>query len=407
MYSDLEYKNKVVVGLIITLALLFFCAGVSVNQYFMPVVTLKVEGVTIRQEDALPELNVQVEYKGKQDIVLDKGTGYSVNTLIQELNQGIGYQMAGSVDNTKEGVYPLNLDLTEELKGKFSSLWNQKIRYEVEDATVTVLNKYGDWEGNKFKMLDGNYASGWYNIGSDTYFFGEDGAYRTGEVESLGSIYYFKEDGRFDTEKNSVNPNRPMIALTFDDGPGLKTEELLDALKAYNARATFFMMAERVNLYPKAVHKMVETGCELANHTTNHLKLTDYALEGVMWEINYTRDVIQGVVGQPPTLMRPPYGAVNEEVQSVAGVPIVLWSLDTTDWQLKEPGLVKDYILQNVKDGDIVLLHDIYEATVQAAIELIPLLQERGYQLVTVSEMAKARGITLENGAKYYSFYKN
>lgn len=406
MYSDLEYKNKVVVGLIITFALLFFCVGVSVQQYFMPVVTLKVEDVTIRQDDVMPELNVQVKYKGKQNVVLEQSTGYTVKALVEELNQGTGYQMACSVDNTKEGVYPINLDLTQELKEKFISSWRQKLRYQVEDASVTVLNKYGDWEGNKFKMLDGNYAKGWYNIGPDTYFFGEDGAYLTGEVESLGSIYYFNDDGRFDTEKNPVNPNRPMIALTFDDGPGLKTEALLEALQSYNARATFFMMGDRVNLYPDAVRRMVEIGCELANHTTNHLKLTDYAPEGVMWEINYTRDVIHSVAGQPPTMMRPPYGAVNEEVQSVAETPIVLWSLDTTDWQLKETGLVKDYILQSVKDGDIVLLHDIYEATVQAAIELIPILQERGYQLVTVSEMAKARGIVLEKGAKYYNFYK-
>ena len=406
MYSDLEYKNKVVVGLIMTFALLFFCAGVSIYQYFLPVVTLRVEGVTIRQDDAVPELSVQIEYNGNQDVVLDDNTGYSVNALADELKQGNGYQMTGNIDNTKEGVYPLNLDLTEELKEKFTSLWNLKLQYKVKDGTVTVLNKYGDWEGKKFKMLDGNYASGWYNIGPDTYCFGEDGNYMTGEVESLGNIYYFKEDGKFDTDRNSVNPNRPMIALTFDDGPGLKTEALLEALQTHNARATFFMMGDRVNVYPSAVRKMVEIGCELANHTTNHLKLTDYSAEGVMWEINYTRDVIQSVAGQPPTMMRPPYGAVNQEVQSVAGTPIVLWSVDTTDWQLKEPGLVKDYILQHVKDGDIVLLHDIYEATVQASIELIPLLQERGYQLVTVSEMAKARGVTLENGAKYYSFYK-
>jgi peptidoglycan/xylan/chitin deacetylase (PgdA/CDA1 family) len=151
---------------------------------------------------------------------------------------------------------------------------------------------------------------------------------------------------------------------------------------------------------------MVETGCELANHTTNHLKLTDYAAEGIAMEINYTRDVIHSIAGQPPTMVRPPYGAVNEVVQSVAGVPIMLWSIDTLDWELKDAGLIRDYVLNTVKDGDIVLMHDIYEATVQAAIELIPILQERGYQIVTVSEMARARGITLENGAKYYNFYK-
>ena len=97
---------------------------------------------------------------------------------------------------------------------------------------------------------------------------------------------------------------------------------------------------------------------------------------------------------------------MNEIVETVVGAPIVLWSNDTLDWKLKDVNMIKDAVLNTVKDGDIVLLHDIYETTVQAAIELIPLLQERGYQLVTVSEMARARGIALENGTKYFHFYK-
>ena len=406
MYNDLEYKNKIVVGLIMTLALLFFCAGVSIHQYFLPVVTLQVNSVTIRQDDALPELEIYADYNGKQDIVLDESSGYSVNQLMNELNQGNGYQLKNGVDTTKEGTYELTLDLVEELKEKFVHSWNQKVRYRIVAGTVNVLNKYGDWEDDRFKLLDGSYASGWTNLGPDTYYFDETGVRVTGEQQISGNTYYFKEDGRFDTEKNSINPNRPMIALTFDDGPGLGTVRLIEALEAHGARATFFMMGPRANTYPDAVRKMVETGCELANHTSNHLKLTDYGAEGIAMEINYTRDVINSIVGQTPTMMRPPYGAVNEVVQSVAGVPIMLWSVDTLDWQLKDAGLIRDYVLNTVKDGDIVLLHDIYEATVQAAIELIPLLQERGYQIVTVSEMARARGITLENGAKYYNFYK-
>ncbi len=215
-----------------------------------------------------------------------------------------------------------------------------------------------------------------------------------------------ESDSQPEIEIKPVDPNQPMIALTFDDGPGPGTVRILEALKEHGARATFFMLGSRVNTYPDAVRKMVETGCELANHTTNHLKLTDYAAEGIAMEINYTRDAINSIVGQTPTMVRPPYGAVNEVVQSVAGVPIMLWSVDTLDWQLKDAELIRNYVLNTVKDGDIVLMHDIYEATVQATIELIPLLQERGYQIVTVSEMAKARGITLENGAKYYNFYK-
>lgn len=406
MYSDLEYKNKIVVGLIMTLALLFFCAGVSVYQYFLPVVTIEVNSVTIRQDDEWSEPEIYVDYNGKQDVVLDESSGYSVKQLVNDLKQGNGYKLVNSIDTTKEGTYEMKLDLAQELKEKFIYSWNQKVRYRIVSGRAEVLNKYGDWEDGKFKLLDGSYASGWTNLGPETYYFNEEGIRVTGEQEISGNTYYFKEDGRFDTEKNPVNPNRPMIALTFDDGPGLGTERLVEALGTHGARATFFMMGTRVNTYPNALRKMVETGCELANHTTNHLKLTDYPAEGIAMEINYTRDVIHSIVGQAPTMVRPPYGAVNEVVQSVAGAPLVFWSIDTLDWDLKEPELIRNYVLSTVKDGDVVLMHDIYEATVQATIELIPLLQEQGYQIVTVSEMAKARGITLENGVKYYNFYK-
>ena len=173
MYNDLEYKNKVVVGLIITLALLFFCAGVSVYQYFLPVVTIQVNSVTIRQDDDLPEIEIHADYSGKQDIVLDEGTGYSVNQLMNELNQGNGYQLVNNVDNTKEGTYALTLELSEELKEKFVYSWNQKLRFRIEAGTVEVLNKYGDWEEGKFRFLDGIYASGWTNLGPETYYFDE------------------------------------------------------------------------------------------------------------------------------------------------------------------------------------------------------------------------------------------
>lgn len=406
MYDDLEYKKRMVVGLIVTFALLLFSVGVAVYLYFLPVVTLQVDNVIIRQDEAVPELTVHAEYSGKQNMILDENTGYSVEDLVEDLNQGKGYLLVNNADNTTEGSYKLKLDFVQELKDQFVFSWNKKLKYSIQAGSVEVLNKYGDWEDDKFKLLDGSYASGWMDLGSDTYYFGENGVRVTGEQEISGNTYYFKKDGKFDTEKNPVNPNRPMIALTFDDGPGLGTVRLIEALQAHGAKATFFMMGPRVNTYPDAVHKMVETGCELGNHTSNHLKLTDYAAEGVAMEINYTRDVINSIVGQTPTMVRPPYGAVNEVVQSVAEAPLMFWSVDTLDWELKDAGLIRDYVLNNVKDGDIVLMHDIYEATVQAAIELIPLLQERGYQIVTVSEMARARGITLENGAKYYNFYK-
>ena len=406
MYSDSEYKYRRVVGLIITFVLLFSCFGYIIYQYCLPVVTLKIDPVTIRQDEALPEFVVHAEFDGKEDIVLDEGTGYTVQKLVDELNQGKGFQVNHRVDNTKEGSYIVNVELEQQLKDKLLLSWNDKVKYQIESGVVTVLSKYGDWENGKFKMLDGTYASGWTNLGEDTYYFNEHGIRVTGKQEIAGNTYYFKRNGLFDTEKNPVNPNRPMIALTFDDGPGQSTERLLEFLQVYNARATFFMLGPRVNAYPEAVRKMVEAGCELGNHTTNHLRLTDYAADVVAGEINVTKDAIYQITGQTPTMVRPPYGAANETVQSVAEAPLVLWSVDTLDWQTRDASLISEHILNYVKDGDIILMHDIYPETVQAIIETIPVLQQEGYQIVTVSEMARARGITLENGVKYYNFHK-
>lgn len=201
-----------------------------------------------------------------------------------------------------------------------------------------------------------------------------------------------------------IDPNRPMIALTFDDGPGKYTMQLLNLLEYYDVRASFFMVGTKVKQYPDEIRKMKEMGCDIGNHSTNHPKLTSRTPEEIYYEIDTTNVWIQEIIGHGATLVRPPYGATNDTVQIIANAPIVMWSKDTRDWELKDANLVRDAVLNSVEDGDIVLLHDIHETTVQAMFEVIPSLIERGYQLVTVREMAEARGITMQSTIKYYSF---
>ena len=207
-------------------------------------------------------------------------------------------------------------------------------------------------------------------------------------------------------QERVVDPNKPMLALTFDDGPGMLTMQLLEQLDAYDAKATFFMVGTNVPYFKAEIQKMVEIGCELGNHTTHHVRLSQQTESDIRLEIEKTDLWVYDVVGQKPTLIRPPYGQVNELVQETVSAPLVFWSVDTLDWELKDAEKVRDYVLETVRDGDIVLLHDIHKTTVDAMIECIPMLIEEGYQLVTVSEMAKIRGITLEDGEKYYSFRK-
>lgn len=209
-----------------------------------------------------------------------------------------------------------------------------------------------------------------------------------------------------ETEVSPIDPDKPMIAITFDDGPSIYTEQLLDKLKECNARATFFMVGQNVRKYPDTVKRIAEMGCEIGNHTYNHVTLTELAPEQMQSEIEATNQALTEVLGQGAKTVRPTYGAVNDEVKNHVAYPFVMWSVDTTDWQKEDAASVVNYVLETVQDGDIVLLHDIHAITVEAMMTLIPALQERGYQLVTVSEMAEVRGITFENGQKYFSFKK-
>lgn len=188
-----------------------------------------------------------------------------------------------------------------------------------------------------------------------------------------------------------VDPDKPMVALTFDDGPNKYTDLLLDALLEYKASATFFVLGNRVDRFPKTLQRMVLEGNEIGNHTMDHKQLTKLTEAEIIREVEDTQEAIESIVHLKPKLVRPPYGERNNMVRNIIDYDLILWDLDTRDWASKDPEKIIEITLNNVRDGDIILMHDIYSTSVQAAIELIPLLQEKGYQLVTVSELLTYR----------------
>ena len=206
---------------------------------------------------------------------------------------------------------------------------------------------------------------------------------------------------------HGIDPSRPMIALTFDDGPKTSvTGRILDSLQANGGRATFFMLGSNVNANAGVIKRMVDQGCEVANHTHDHKYLTKIGAEGIVSQVGSTNQKIQAVCGVSPVLMRPPGGyidAASLNVLGSMGMPAIMWSIDTRDWQHRNAQRTIDTVLSQVKDGDIILMHDIYSTTADAAVVLIPELTARGYQLVTVSELAAYRG-GIAPGHKYSQF---
>lgn len=187
----------------------------------------------------------------------------------------------------------------------------------------------------------------------------------------------------------NIDPNQPMVALTFDDGPTKKyTTAILDALKENQASATFFVLGSRASDFPQILQRMVLEGNEIGNHTYSHKQLTTLSKENIEEEITHTQESIHDVTNQYPSVIRPPYGSKNEDVMNCAqGKKIVTWSIDTEDWRSRNSEAIVNKVLDEVKDGDIILMHDLYASTAEAAIILIPKLKDMGFQLVTVSEL--------------------
>ena len=405
--------------------------------------------------------------KYNKRIRLDKQKKWTAEELMRQLERGEGFSLVCDADLSMEGTYPVRIELDRELKEKLGKDWRKKVQLQVREGTLTVKNPVGRWKGGRFQRYDGSWvtdgfvtwqkksyyfdsagekAVGWREIDGAMYYFddsgameagqwkdGEDGRYYlgadgralTGWQEIEGSRYYFDQkgkmavgdvymglslysfggDGKFLSVKESrVDPSRPMVALTFDDGPGKRTGEILDQLKKYGAHATFFMLGEKVSSYPELVKRMKDTGCELGNHSYDHADLTKLDAGGVSSQVQRTNDRIREAAGTSATVMRPPYGAINSTVSGNVGMPMILWNIDTLDWKTRDAKKTVDTVMSSVDDGDIILMHDIHTESVDAALELIPKLQEAGYQLVTVSELAAAKSAALVNGKSYTDF---
>jgi peptidoglycan/xylan/chitin deacetylase (PgdA/CDA1 family) len=192
------------------------------------------------------------------------------------------------------------------------------------------------------------------------------------------------------------------VALTFDDGPGPDTMRLLGILAEKNVRATFFLIGQSVADFPDQVRAELAQGEEVGDHTWSHPALTHLDDASVAEQFNRTADAIAGSDGRRPTLFRPPYGAVDARVDSVigaAGAPLILWSVDTADWLHRDPDSVYDRAISGVAPGAIILMHDVHPTTVDAVARIIDELKDRGYTMVTVSQLF---GGTLQPGKTYF-----
>ena len=188
-----------------------------------------------------------------------------------------------------------------------------------------------------------------------------------------------------------IDASRPMVAITYDDGPGAKAEtRILETLEENGSVATFFYLGNRVENFPDNARKAAQIGCEIGNHSWDHPQLSRLSEDKIAEEVKRTNNVIYKVCGVNTTVLRPPYGDYNKTVIKTVNMPAVMWTLDTRDWDSRDAKKVfKQVKKAKSLDGKIILMHSIYDSTADATELIVPWLKEQGYQTVTVSELIK------------------
>lgn len=271
--------------------------------------------------------------------------------------------------------------------------------YNLSDVTVKMYDASGN-EYTVFKdIIEEERKKGLSTNKNDVMqvMFSDDGRFLYvpfDTVEAYQKVGWYKG--------GTTTPDQaPMVALTFDDGPGKYTNDILTCLEKYNARATFFVQGKNVAGYKSVLARAVSLNCEIGNHTWSHVNLAKSSLGTISQQIASTNNAVYGATAKYPTLYRPPYGSYNKTVLNAVPMAAVMWSVDTLDWKTRNAAKTLASVKKDTKDGSVILMHDIHYQTSQAVESVVRWLLKQGYQLVTVSELISHGGTPPVNGKVY------
>lgn len=276
---------------------------------------------------------------------------------------------------------------------------------KIDNFINEYLDRYRDKNGiidYDYDNNDNKYCVVFYKYFFDSNIYSYDLDSFMIDLDSSTISMVYTEVFNYDIITNKkINNSDKLIALTFDDGPNYNTGKVLDVLAKYNVKATFFVLGSKAKDNKKILKRAYDSGMEIGNHTFNHLLLTKYKENVIKDEIDKTSSVIFEVTGRYPKLLRPSYGVYNNIVKKIGNMPIIIWDIDTLDWKYHNSKRIASRVINKVKDGDIILMHDIYSATANSLNIIIPELQNRGYTFVTIPELFYYKEITLEKGMVY------
>lgn len=320
--------------------------------------------IVLKNQSSLNRLSYDESFK---TIVFHKETGDIVHPRAL-LNDDVGHlDVLAKAIRAELMRYYNNALIQEDLADATSPRWEKFSRFAIIDNSIVFYFNQGE-----VALKD---------VGSPTVKL---------PIAYLNPILATVFQNAEKSEETIVTPKKDTkkVALTFDDGPHPKvTMQILNTLDKYNAKATFFMLGKQVEKHKDIAIEVVNRGHEIGNHTYNHPELTKQTSSQVRWQLDKTDQIIFDVIGEYPTVFRPPYGAKNQRVNSLIDMPIIMWSIDTYDWKHRDANKLLPVVKANLHDGAIILMHDIHQSTADGLESVLSYLQQEGYEFVTVSEM--------------------
>lgn len=392
--------------------------GVAVTKITQNSATIKwkrvgsADGYVIYQKDGEKEKKIATikepkttEYTAKK---LSDATLYTMSIkAYKEVGKKTVYSKNDSSTTafTKPAIQAVEVAALNE--GQLTVNWTKNERVNLYQVEYSKAKSFEEAESITIKdnsVIETNIEG--LNVG-DTYYVrarsvsivGENGEKIYGPWSKTASQKVLSK-----AEISKIDPTKPMIAVTFDDGPGYNgaSAKILKIIEKYNIKATFFMLGKNAASNTKNVQKKVELGCQIGNHTYNH---EHYGKNVTPSDILKATNAISKAGGAPVTCFRSPGGNTTETIRAECkkeGLPLYYWSLDTQDWKYRDAKKVYNTVIKNVEDGDIILMHEIYPSTADAFEKMVPVLLKKGYQFVTCDELVEAKsGKKPQAGTQY------
>lgn len=405
----LNYKNQLykyflyISALLVTL---FIIVNVFYKEQTKDLKDVKTS--TITYKDELTEVNV--EYPRFKDDKINKLITDIIYDYVKEFKKFDTVQKS-LIMNYKLYYFDNYVNITFNIENTLEKAKNKNILLNLKNKEISYISSVYDkeyLENEINEIVYYKYQTDVYekikesNINNNTYIIDENKIevyFNNINFENLDYIPYIIIPLTEDTfnEDEVPDENKKYIAFTFDDGPSKYTKELLKTLELNDSTATFFMLGNRMKYNEEIVKKVYKSSSEVASHTYSHKNLNKLSKDDILKEINSTSIIFNKITNDNIKYIRPPYGNYNDTVKST-NFPIILWNIDPKDWLVKDSTKVYNSVLKHACDGCIVLMHDLYPTTIEAVKMLIPKLNSLGYEVVSISDLAKYKNYNLKNG---------